>query len=242
MNDLILLQIEKKVKSKYGLSGDNFKPCVCILLDQSFPQGFGFSRNPVGYIIATELRKIGKPADTGFKILSLWNQKNKPSMSEREVKGIVKSAWSTNKTYGCNNPTLLNFCMDKALCPYYQRFISKNRPKASISDFYKRGWPLMLTQPEVCLYTALPEAEKENGTFPGKRLFITYNNLHRLSRVNKGLIKACLVGGRNKRGLGPWGLIKVKIGEPYFWQHQATEIKRILPIPYPQTNTGGEFT
>ena len=237
MNDLILLQTQKKVKSKYGLSGDNFKPCVCVLLDQSFPQGFGFSRNPVGYIIATELRKTGQPADKGFKILSDWNQKNKPSMNEGEVKRIIKSAWSSNYTFGCNYPTLLNFCVGKDLCPYYQRFVSKNRPKGSISDFYKKGWPLVLTQPEVCLYTALPEAEKENGTFPGERLFITYNNLHRLSRVNKGLIKACLVGGRNKRGLDPSGLIKVKIGSPYRWQRKATEIQRTLPIPYPERNT-----
>lgn len=227
MDDLIVLQTERKVKSKYGFSGDNFKPCVCTLLDQSFPQGFGFSRNPVGYIIATELRKTGKPADTGFKILSLWNQKNKPPMSEREVKGIIKSAWSTNKTYGCNYPTLLNFCAGKDLCPYYKRFTSKNRPKTSISEFFKRGWPLVLTPSQMCLYLALPEAEKIQGTFPGRRLYATFELLHRISGLSKGHIADFLLE------LSHWGLIKVKIGSPYRWQHIATEIQRLLPIPYP---------
>ena len=231
MNDLILLQTERKVKSRYGLSGDNFKPCVCVLLDESFPQGFGFSRNPVGYIIATELRKTGKSADIGFKILSLWNQKNKPPMSEREVRGIVKSAWSTGYTYGCNYPTLVNFCVGKDLCPYYPRFTSKNRPKPSIRDFFKRGWPLVLTPSQMCLYLALPEAEKIQGTFPGQRLYATFRLLHRFSGVNMRLIKPSLFRLRDS------GLIQVEIGSPYRWQHKATQIQRMLPIPYPQSNT-----
>lgn len=230
MNDLILLQTERKVKSRYGLSGDNFKPCVCTLLDQSFPQGFGFSRNPTGYIIATELRRTGKTADTGFKVLSLWNQKNKPPMNEREVKGIIESAWSKDYTFGCNYPTLLNFCVGKDVCPYYQRFTTKNKPKTSISDFFKRGWPLVLTPSQMCLYLALPEAEKIQGTFPGQRLYATFRLLHGLSGLSKGHIRDFLLGLRN------WGLINVTIGSPYRWQHEATEIQRILPIPYPIKN------
>jgi len=231
INDLILLQTEAKVKRIYGLSGDNFKPCVCVLLNESFPQGFGFSRNPVGYIIATELRKTGKAQDIGFKVLSLWNQKNKPPMSERELKGIVKSAYSKDYTFGCNYPTLVNFCVDKDLCSYYQRFTAKYSQKGCSSEFISKGWPLVLTQSETLLYLILLEAERIEGAYPGERLFATYNLLHRLSGAGKGHIRSYLVSLRDS------GLIELKIGSPFYWQHKATEIRRILPIPHPQSNT-----
>ena len=231
MDELTLLETEAKVKSRYDIRTENLKPCVALMLDQPFPQGPGFSRNPVAYILATEFRRLGKETEPGFKCLSLWNRQNKPPLPETEIRGIIRSAWSKYKTYGCNHPILLNFCIDKKACHYYQRFITKKRPNWSISDFYRNGWPHVLTPSERLLYLALPEAEKDKGTFPGEAVFATYHHLHRLSGVGKGGIRACLLSLRDA------GLIEVIIGLPFRWQHQATEMRRILPIPHPKGNT-----
>ena len=232
MDTLTILETEQKVKSRYNIETPDFKPCIALMLDQSFPQGPGFSRNPIAYILATEFRRLGKESEAGLKCLSLWNRQNKPPLPETEIRTIVKSAYRTNYTFGCTrNPILLNFCIDKALCHYYQRTVQRKRPNTSIQDFFSNGWPLVLSRCEMCLYLALTEAERLKGTFPGQTVFAKFDLLHRLSGVAKGGMRAYLVSLRDS------GLIELKIGSPFYWQHQATQVKRIFPIPHPEGNT-----
>jgi len=60
-------------------------------------------RNQVGYIIATELRRLGVstwPART--ILMALWNPRNGPPLDEREIETILEPAYrGPKRTFGC---------------------------------------------------------------------------------------------------------------------------------------------
>ena len=72
------------------------------------------NRNRVGYIIATELRRIGMPMDAVTHIVStVWNRRNRPPLDNSELASIVRSAYShTELTFGCRPGGLLRQLLD----------------------------------------------------------------------------------------------------------------------------------
>ena len=86
--------------SNAHLSLHLIKDCVRCAIQAGADEG---DRNQVGYIIATELRRIGMPMDAATHILrTVWNRRNRPSLDNREIACIVRSAYSNIAlTFGC---------------------------------------------------------------------------------------------------------------------------------------------
>jgi len=211
------------------------KPCVSLMLYDSFEKGGEFSRDRIGYIIATELRRVGKSPEITEKILNQWDKKNFPPLGSSKIRVKVKSAFGRDYTFGCNNePVILEYCkkVNKDFCQYYKQ-ISSGRRIGNDRDFIRYGWPNILSGVERDVYyIALPELEKRRGIKAGDLIITNHREIGRICGISLGSI-AGKTGALEK--LQKRGLIIYRPGEPYRWRIEASEIKRIIPIPKPSS-------
>jgi len=207
------------------------KPCVALMLQDGFEKGGDFSRDRVCYIISTEMRRIGKSENVTAKILQEWDRGNEPPLGLVKIRAKINSAYRTNYTFGCSNePVLLEYCqkINRDFCKYYQA-ISPRKRKGSDRDFIKYGWPQCLSPSARLVYIlALPEIEKRRGLRAGERIFASHREISKICGVTRTTIGEILQILQEK------GLITYKTGQPYRWRVEASEIKRIIPIPKPK--------
>lgn len=76
------------------------KDCIHNAIMKGTDQG---SRNEVGHIIASELRRLGVQQEQAEVIMaSIWNPNNKPPLEQSEIRVIINSAYGNGEyTYGC---------------------------------------------------------------------------------------------------------------------------------------------
>lgn len=205
------------------------KPCVARILNNSFEKGGVESRNRIAYVIAIEFRRIGKERSVAEKILNQWNDKNDPPLNYSEIRGVIKSAWKKDYTFGCNKePIVLDFCIGKETCGYYKQ-IQGDHNKGSDGDFFKYGWPKVLLPAQRCVYgLAIPEIEKVRGLKPGSLIYTSHREISKFSGIVLGRVGEILESLRDKHRL-----IEYKPGQPYRWRVQGSEIRRKMPIPRP---------
>jgi|GEM_PF-2977922 len=100
------------------------KPCVERGLAEGTVQG---RRNDAGIIIASELRKLGHDREHVLRLMSRWNQKNKPELTSPELNRIVQSAFHHAYSYGCRSESIKRVfgCSGLDRCAYYQRYWRK---------------------------------------------------------------------------------------------------------------------
>lgn len=238
-DEIKALEDIKKTTKRFSLP-DYIKPCVSLMLDDNFEKGGDFSRDRAGYIIATELRRVGKSPEISEKILNQWDRNNIPPLGISKIRSKVKSAYSKDYSFGCNNePVILEYCkkINKDFCQYYKQ-ISFGRRIGNDRDFIRYGWPNILSGAERDVYyIALPELEKRRGIQAGDKIFASHREISKICGVALGGI------GRSLERLQKRGLITYKKGEPYRWRNTASEIKRIIPIPKPaQERIKDEFS
>jgi len=129
----------------------------------------------------------------------------------------------------------LNFCpyKDKTECPFYKKLMvnlgRKSKGRHSELDFYKKGWPEILKSSEAMLYLALRPIEKLRGKRAGQTIVANWNTFAKYSGVNKAFMGKCF------ERLQQVGLITYKKGLPFRRKLQATEVRRIIPIPSPDS-------
>ena len=226
MNDTNNLETIKDATRKFTLP-EFIKPCVSLMLNDNF-EG---SRDRVAYIIATELRRVGKRPEVTEKILAEWDRDNVPPLGISKIRCKIRSAYKTDYTFGCNNePIILEYCekVNKDFCQYHKEIFPQKRI-GSDRDFIKYGWQNHLTPGARLVYfMALPELEKRRGLRAGERLFASHREIAKACGVSLDRI------GKILEKLADKGLIKYKTGEPYRWRVEASGIQRIIPIPKPK--------
>jgi len=87
------------------------KPCIKKLLE-GVESG---QRNEAAIRIADYFRKRESSPEDAEKLLIDWNERNKEPLPTAEIHDIVKSAYSGNYDYGCNDPILKAACSSE--CP-----------------------------------------------------------------------------------------------------------------------------
>lgn len=223
------LESIRQASKKFTLP-DFLKPCVALMLGDGFDKGGDFSRDRVAYIIATELRRVGKSPEVAEKILLMWDEGNNPELNRAKIRAKVKSAFSKDFTFGCNNePVIIEYCekVNKDFCKYYKQ-IATGKRTGSDRDFISFGWVNVLSPAcRLVYYVALPEIEKRRGIKAGEKLFVAHREISRVCGVDLSII------GKTLEKLGKVGLITYEAGEPYRWRVKASIIKRVIPIPRP---------
>ena len=107
------------------------KDCVRQVLLEGTGEGH---RNQVGYIIATELRRVGISCARAQAVLSrVWNPRNSPPLPEPEIRTMVRSAYQgPRRTFGCRPGGVMRRaleCVGQDRCLYAQ--ILRIRSRAS---------------------------------------------------------------------------------------------------------------
>lgn len=219
----------KKANTEFK-TPDYLKDCISRILEQGFEKG-GYGRGRVLYIIATDLRRIGKTKEEAKEILIKWNYQNSPPLEVGEIQRTINSAFGDNYEFGCNKePVLIANCHPegKEFCQYYKDLIGSKKRIGHDRDFIRYGWCLILQPAERQIYyIALPYLENQRGIKPGFTIYASYRDIHNTCGVTLGSIKTAL------EGLARHGLIMFKVGKSYYYKHIASEIKRIIPIPKP---------
>jgi hypothetical protein len=87
------------------------KDCIHNAIMRGTDQG---SRNEIGHIIASELRRLSVQQEQAEIIMaSVWNPNNKPPLEESEIRTIISSAYGNGEyTYGCKEGSPLRSYLD----------------------------------------------------------------------------------------------------------------------------------
>lgn len=221
MQDLEKMQEFEQTRGKLRLPLD-IKPCIANLLDGSSP-GASNGLNP--FIIACELFRVGKD---NKQIESLLTKANiKPSKVRSAVKSAVTGKWS----YACPGLEERGLCLygSRYDCWWFEKIPRESQKDWRERDFWRYEYPGTLGTAKSMLYLALKEIEKIRGYNAGSRLYVSWDELQRLSGVDRHTIKPGL------EALEKIGLITYKPGHKRVKGSKglATEICRIIPIPKP---------
>ncbi len=226
MDDLAIIEQALVTQRKNRLP-NTIKPCILRLMEESSAE----KNNLKAFIIATELRRVGKPIDKATKILINWNLKNSKYIVEPNLIKKINSAYGGSYEFGCNNE-LSNYCLnEKSLCVFHRELIKPYPKSNGMNDYFKNRWPQILNPAARLIYsTALIELEKRQGVEPGAWLNTPYTKIMYFT----GISSASVVTG--VKSLLGHGLIEAQIGTPRRWEQKATVIKRVLPVPKPLQN------
>ena len=218
MKDLEKLQEFEKTRSKSRFPSD-IKPCIAHLLDNN-PE---IRKADNAFIASIELHRVGK-SDSQIK-----SKLTKLGIKESRVKGIIKSL--SKEVYQNSCPGLLTkgFCLYESRfdCWWYDRIARQSQKEWRERDFWRSKYPDQLGAARSMLYLAIKEIEKIRGYKAGSRLYVSWDELQRVSGVNRHTIKPGL------EGLDTIGLITYKPGHKRAKGSKglASEISRVIPIP-----------
>lgn len=219
MDDLEKLQEFEKTRGKLRLPLD-IKPCITALLDGHNPAA-KIALNP--FIIACELHRVGK---NGKQIGSLLTKAN---VKSSKVKSAVKSALTGRYGYACPGLEEKGLCLFKSRfdCWWFDKIARQSQKEWRERDFWRYNWPHKLGTAKSMLYLAIKEIEKTRGYQAGSRLYVSWDELQKVSAVNRHTIKPGL------EGLNRVGLIIYKLGQKRAkgLKGLASEISRVIPIP-----------
>lgn len=224
------LEAVKRQAQTCQVPPQELKPCVAAMLEQG-PPGGECDPNTTGYIIATEFRRLGKSYEDIEELLLSWAQHTSNrgrALGYAEVRKIARSAYyGKHYTYGCGPGGKLyrsGYCLGHEACPYYRQLGQRRKPRED--DFYDFGWPQRLGASTAGVYRAIVSLEDSRGA-PGGRTLASYRELSRRSGVGISHMREKL------ERLQSEGLITFKPGKPRGKHGEATEIRRVIPIPEP---------
>lgn len=226
MDDLQALEAQQAASSKFSIPPKAIKPCVAHILVHN-PRDTIFNSNDRAYLLATELRSIGQKREKAAIILTAWNSDNSHTLRPNELKGIIARAYSKDHTYGCNHPMVVDHCPGRENCSYYDRLFAR-QGRYSEWDFYKRRWQRILSPTGIALYHGIRRLERVQNLKPRQLIVAPYD----LISSTTGIAGSHLT--ENLRRLEEAGLIWWRKGQPYRWRKEATEIRRVIPIPKPK--------
>lgn len=219
VEDIEKLQEYEKTRSKTRLP-ETVKPCLMSLIEKKEKL-----EGDQAFILACELHRVGKEAKRIEEILNSLNVK------QSKVRGILKSLKIRDYEYGCPTLEERGLCLfeNREDCRWWDQIPRINQQAYRERDFWRYYWPERLTPRIAVLYLALKEIEKKRGYTAGTRLYVSWDELHKISGTRRQSL------GNKLRYLKKVGLIKYKAGHKRAKGAKglATEIQRIIPIPKP---------
>ncbi len=219
MEDIEKLQEYEKTRNKTRLP-ETVKPCLMSFITKKEKLG-----SEQAFILASELHRVGKQAKRIEQILdSLY-------VSQSKVRGILKSLKIRDYEYGCPTLEERGLCLfeNREDCQWWDQIPRINQQAYRERDFWRYYWPERLGIAKSMLYLTIKEIEKKRGYTAGTRLYISWDELHKISGISRPII------GNNLKMLKKAGLIKYKPGHKRAKGAKglATDIQRIIPIPKP---------
>jgi hypothetical protein len=189
-------------------------------------------RNQMLYVLATEWRAMGVGEQRALELASRWNDENPLPLSLQNVKGIVKSAFKTEKRYGCNTH-LAPFCIGKERCPHFAAHIGTKesmRGRATMAEFKELGWRKgYVTRLEADVYEGIIHLERIRHVGEGGRVITSMRQLGRLTDASPSGVHGAL------RLLTELGLVEFQPGRARATglPPKGCTILRAVPIPAP---------
>ncbi len=230
IDEMEYLEAVRSSSKQFNLPENAQKPCISLLLQQSIREGF---RNESIHIVATDLMNRQRLSEeSALNILLRWNEKFCPPLGDREVYRTVIAAQKTmsngkQRTYGCNGKNAqTDHCCGKDNCEYYQLYFAKsNKSGFSISAFINSRQFVELDPFLLKLYLTLIRIEKKRSIKAGSLILVSQRTLEKESGITRQSIATMLPK------LHFAGLIEFKKGKQHKFHKQASEVRRIIPVP-----------
>jgi len=220
--DIKNLEQFETVRAKLRLPPDT-KPCIAVLLGENSSQ---IVKGNIAFIVACELFRIGRTKKQIERILEeRWVKLSK-------VQNVIRSI-STGKYggYGCPRVEVLGLCLfsHRSKCWWHQQIPKVSQQHWKERDFWRYQWPQILHLAPSMLYLAIREVEMRRRIHPGSCVFISWDELVRVSGVSRPTIPKGLMRLREV------GLIQYRKGQrrKAGAKGLATIIRRIIPLPKP---------
>jgi len=207
--------------------GNDIRPCIAQMLENSYSKGDYPDRNTVALIIASELRRIGSSMEEVEWRVARWNENNNPPLRYSEYIKAVNNAFGKEYNYSCEGGKLDSTCIGKEMCPFYRGALGK-RKSYNNRPFISYQWPRLLNNAAKDIYIiALVELERRRQVGPGGLIFTAQREIADIAGISRRSVKPGLEELVHKE------LIDYKPGKPRLWEGKASEIRRIIPIPKP---------
>jgi len=225
------------VARRLNIDTGTLKPCIAEVIENGRRKGDEPGRERCAFLIACELRRVGKDHNLVFGILQNWNSKNNPSLEIAKLRSSAKSAFKLkeNGEYrynpGCQYEDMQWLCLGdefrKGLCPFAPRSGKNKYTKNRL--FLEYGWQNLLgNAAKDIYYIALPELERRSGVGAGGQVIANYKKIAQLAGITPKSVVTAL------KELRETPLIAyLKTGIPRRWEGKATVIRREIPIPRP---------
>ena len=219
MQELEILQDFEETRGEFRLPLD-MKPCICQLMKDCEQSKSGIN----AFIIACELHRVGKTKEKIESVLL------KLGVSYSKTRGVVKSASTDKYSYGCLTLELEGLCLydNRTECRWYERIPKKSHKPGKERDFWRFGWPSVLSSASGMVYLALREVEGRRRYAAGAHLYVSRRELAKLAGVSPPWTIKSL------KKLEESGLIKFQKGKQHLWYGKASKVQRVIPIPRPE--------
>jgi hypothetical protein len=205
------------------------------------------------FALAAELRRVGVDSETALKKLTSYYE-SMPAKIRRaggqdgqaftysEVKAALKSAYTSEKVkaYGCKSGIWDATCPGPDNCFFRKQLEARGKKKqgrAAALRFFLEEWlgidgegRKILKESELRVYLALEQVEKRRGYPPGSALYVSWNEIAKVSGIARSKI------GQALEQLFWHNLIAYKKGKPRARGQPVTasEIRRVIPVPSPK--------
>jgi len=210
-------------------SGNELRPCIAVLAKTPLDKDDWPDRTICAVALAAEYVRIGMNETQVAELISEWNQRHSPPLKQEELDGIVASAVKWKYRYSCDHRVLAHYCVGSS-CPCRPKF-KRDKIKARNYRFIDYGWPHLLSRRQVIIYfLGLPYLEVDRKVGPGGSIYVSQQELADICGMPKRRI------GNDLERLSSVGLIDYKPGTPRVWEHRASVIQRVLPIPRPPSH------
>ena len=220
------LTAQTRLADAIQINVKDIRPCVSRIWETSFGKGSLLNRSMASSILATELLRQGYSQQRVEQELTSWNHRNTPPLRISELRATTRTAERKLYNYSCNYIFLEEFCIGRELCSF-----SRARAEKGIfnfRDFHTYKWQLILSNVAVLIYwVALPTLEKRKMGRIGSLLYAGHREIALYAGITTKSVKKGL------EELFCYGLIKYKAGTSRKWERNASEIKRVFPIPKP---------
>jgi len=218
-----LMALELEIEKGYEI-----RPCIAVYFMEGCRGGlYPLKPNPVCHLIAVEFCRLGTVDAEAIYLLKKWNKRCNVSFAERDIGGVVSTAYRNVYNYGCRHTNLSHTCIGKENCPFIKQGVGSYKKKVLWRDFILKGWQWVISPTANMIYNiAIPEMEYRRGISPGQTIYVQHRVIAEIiGRKSPSRIGQYLKELDNRR------LIVYIPGDPLKKNRKASEIIRVVPIP-----------
>lgn len=217
---------QTELSDELNINPNTIRPCIAKIWQTGFKSGSVLNRSMASSILASEFIKLDYVQARVEDELYKWNRRNNPPLRQSEIRATIRTAIRRTYNYSCKHYFLEDFCIGNDLCMWSKGKAEGKRYNYRALFTYK--WQLILKNVAKLIYwLALPEIEKRRGFKPGSKLYVSHRDIAYYAGISRSHVKTGL------EQLFSYGLIDYKPGTSRRWEKNATEVRRIFPLPRP---------